>query len=49
MKKVARIAIKGNFGFKLNRYPVIVGVGRFISEDRVTAIDIILALALLST
>ena len=47
--KVVRMAVRNNFRFKLNRYPAIVGVGRFTSEDNVAAIDVILALALLST
>ena len=47
--KVPRKARKGNFGSMLNRYPTTVGVGIFISEDKLTAIDNILALALTST
>jgi len=48
-RSVAKIVMRRIFGPRLNRYPANVGVGRFINDDTVTAIDRIFALALSST
>lgn len=45
----ARMTMNGPFGFRLKRYPMIVGVKRFMSEDRVIDNERVLALALSST